>query len=230
MTALLVAVVIAGVTGSLHCAAMCGPFAGVSGHLPAYGAGRLVAYATLGAIAGALGAAVDLAGDLATVGRIAMPLAGAALIAWGGLALARALGWRRGGGAAAGATGPMLHAIRRRRDARRAATIGALTALLPCGWLWAFVVVAGGTGAPHAGAAVMAALWLGSMPALIGAGAALRALGRRLGPRVPVITASLQIAIGVVALAIRVPALDATPPATPPGAAPTTVPTEASCH
>ncbi|MEZ4299985.1 MAG: sulfite exporter TauE/SafE family protein [Polyangiaceae bacterium] len=51
-----------GILGSLHCAGMCGPLAvagcsksrGVSG-APGYFAGRLVAYATLGAVVGHLG-------------------------------------------------------------------------------------------------------------------------------------------------------------------------------
>ncbi len=225
MTGLLLAVLLAGFTGSLHCAAMCGPFAALAHHQPAYAAGRLGAYLVLGMLAGALGAAVDLAGDLAAISRIAMLLAGVTLVAWGVLALARALGLRRARAGAAASSAPMLYAIRRRRPRSRAALIGALTARLPCGWLWAFVVVAAGTAAPWRGATVMAALWLGSTPALIGAGVTLHALARRLGPRLPVLTASLQIAVGVFALVIRAPLLDAPAPRGD-GA----VPVEASCH
>lgn len=225
MTGLLVAVLIAGFTGSLHCAAMCGPFAGLARHQTAYAVGRLAAYLVLGVLAGALGAAVDLAGDLAAVGGIAMLVAGAALLVWGTVSLARALGLFRRGASAAGPARPMLYAIRRERRVLRAGLIGAFTALLPCGWLWAFVVVAAGTAAPTSGAAVMAALWLGSTPALLGAGLTLRALARRLGPRLPVVTASLQIAVGVLALAVRAPMIDAAPPA-----ATVEVPAEASCH
>ena len=206
MSALLFGVLVAGLTGSLHCAAMCGPFAGLARHQPAYAAGRLAAYLGLGVIAGALGAAVDLAGDLAAIGPVAMTIAGVALIVWGALSLARALGLL-GGRAAAGPVRPMLYAIGRRRRATRAALIGAFTALLPCGWLWAFVVVAAGTGAPAQGALVMAALWLGSAPALAGAGLTVQALAVRLGPRLPLVTAGLQIAIGVLALVMRAPLL-----------------------
>ncbi|MBE7450024.1 MAG: sulfite exporter TauE/SafE family protein [Kofleriaceae bacterium] len=41
----------------------------------------------------------------------------------------------------------------------RAALLGLLSAALPCGWLWAFVVVAAGTGSPVGGALVMTAFW-----------------------------------------------------------------------
>jgi uncharacterized protein len=235
VTALLVAVLASSFAGSLHCAAMCGPLATLAGaadpgaprlapHL-AYGLGRLAAYLGLGVVAGALGAAVDLAGDLAAVGRLAMLVAGAAMLVWGGLALARALGWRRGGGGSAGATRPMLLAIRRRRPAVRGALVGLLTAALPCGWLYAFVVVAAGTGSPPGGAAVMAVFWLGGVPALLGAGLSLRALARRLGHRLPVLTAGLQIGVGVFALVARAPMLEPAP-----AAASTAVPGEPSCH
>jgi len=216
--ALLAAVLASAVVGSLHCAAMCGPLAGIAGtsdpgaprwrpHL-AYGGGRLAAYLVLGVIAGAVGAAVDLAGNLASVGRVAMIVAGVAMLAWGGWSLTRALGLRRGGPGGAGDARPMLYAIRRRRPALRAALVGMLTAALPCGWLYAFVIVAAGTGSPAMGAAVMATFWLGTTPALLGAGLTLRTLARRLGPRLPVITASLQIVVGAVALAVRAPMLD----------------------
>lgn len=231
MIALLGAVLVASLGGSLHCAAMCGPFAGLAGgtapgarwtpHV-SYALGRLGSYVLLGAIAGAIGAAVDVA----SIGGVAMVIAGVAMLLWGGASLARALGWRRGS-SAGGATGPMLYAIRRKRPALRAALVGVLTAALPCGWLYAFVVVAAGTASPLLGGAVMATFWLGSQPALLGAGLTLRALARKLGPRLPVVTASLQIAVGVIALGMRAPmVLD--PPA---HAHHSTNPTEAtSCH
>jgi len=238
VTALLVAVLVSSIAGSLHCAAMCGPFAGLAGgtepgarwapHV-AYGLGRLGAYAVLGTIAGAVGAAVDVVGDLASIGGIAMIVAGIAMLGWGGLSLARALGIRRGG-QGAGSARPMLYAIRRRRPAVRGALVGLLTAALPCGWLYAFVVVAAGTGSPLLGAAVMATFWLGTMPALLGAGLSMRALARRLGRRLPLVTAGLQIAIGVVALVARAPMVGRTPHLVDHATTTTSVPTEHSCH
>jgi len=210
VTALLVTVLASAFAGSLHCAAMCGPLAGLAGtgdpsvarwlpHL-AYGAGRLAAYLTLGVIAGAVGATIDLAGELVAIGELAMILAGVAMLATGTLALARVIRHR---GRRAPSTRPLLYAIRRRRPLVRGVLVGLLTAALPCGWLYAFVVVAAGTATPLGGAAVMAAFWLGSTPALIGAGLSLRALARRLGPRLPVLTAVLQLGLGTVALVER---------------------------
>lgn len=219
MIALGLAVFVAALAGSVHCAAMCGPLAslamGPRGRLPAglgYAGGRLVAYVTLGALAGGLGAGVDLVGELLSFARLAMIAAGVTLLAWGSWSLARALGWvtRTPG---AGATRPMLHAIRRRRPAWRGALVGVFTAALPCGWLYAFVAVAAGTGAPLTGAAVMAIFWLGSTPATLGGGAVLRILGRLVGRRAPVMVAVLQIAIGALVLIVRLPVLSYAPSA-----------------
>src|SRR5690606_18807129 len=53
----------------------------------------------------------------------------------------------------------------------RAALLGVSTGLLPCGWLYAFALSAAATGSARDGALVMAAFWLGSVPALVGVGA-----------------------------------------------------------
>ncbi len=224
MIALLGSVVAASAAGSLHCAAMCGPL----GHRERpvqYNLGRLGAYVTLGAIAGGVGSAIDLAGRAASVQRAAMIVAAGVIVAWGTLALAAALGvavpriapraWGRG-----------LVQIRRRRPAVRAALLGLLSAALPCGWLWAFVVVAGGTGGVGAGAAVMIAFWLGTVPMMMGVATLARPLIRRLGARLPVVTALALIAVGVAALAARTPMLGAELAAPAHGA----VPSAPACH
>ena len=62
------------------------------------------------------------------------------------------------------------------RPLPRSLGIGLLTAFLPCGWLYLFAAYAAGTGSPARGAMVMAAFWLGGVPALLLAGLG----GRRL--------------------------------------------------
>ncbi len=46
-------------------------------------------------------------------------------------------------------------------------SIGILTPLLPCGWLYLFAGIAASTGSPIQGILVMLALWLGSLPWLL---------------------------------------------------------------
>lgn len=160
-----------GLGGSAHCALMCGPLACV-GLGPdraarwraglAWQAGRVAVYGLVGV---ALGAS----------GRGGLALARAPL--------ARALPWIMVAGLVLSAVEvtrrlPALPGLARvpRLLARlgagfsleaRAAFRGAATPFLPCGLLYGAFVVALGTGAPLAGAAVMVAFSLGALPALL---------------------------------------------------------------
>lgn len=216
----LAAVLLASLAGSPHCAGMCGVFvamacganrdAGRSAHVRtqlAYHGGRLVGYATLGAIAGALGGAINLGADAAGLQHAAAILAAATMLVVGSAWLLAETGLRlprvptprlirsafRAGISRAdrfGATG-------------RALTIGLLTALLPCGWLWAFAIIAAGTASPIWGAAVMATFWVGTVPILAGLGLGIGALRARLGPRARALAAVVMIAIAT-ATVVRV--------------------------
>jgi len=208
---LLAGVWVASLVGSAHCAGMCGAFVLLAGsplrRQVAYHAGRLVTYSLLGALAGALGAALDLGGATLGVERLALALAGLALIAYGAGLLARLAGLRVRGlepparlaalygrvASRLGTIGPMPRAL----------AIGMLSTLLPCGWLYAFVVTAAGTGSAALGALAMTLFWAGSLPALaaVSASAAMLSPLRR---RAPALAALALIAIGLVAVAGRV--------------------------
>lgn len=135
-----------------------------------YHALRGVSYAGVGAAAGALGSLAGVSGTVSGVQRVAMLVAGTALVVAG----LGALGAWRGLGrswlpARVHATLARWHAWVLTRGAfARALLLGAGAPLLPCGWLWAFVAVAATTGSAGAGAAVMGAFWLGTIPALVG--------------------------------------------------------------
>jgi uncharacterized protein len=221
MHELLVTVLVASLVGSLHCVGMCGPLvgfvAGASAHGPgstwahaAYHAGRLLTYTTLGAVAGSVGAAFDLAGQASGWSRSAGLLAGGLIVLWGGILLAQALGMRGLQGlrlepkaSARGWFGQTLVRIGRKPPVWRSAALGLASTLLPCGWLYGFAVLAAGTGSPYAGAAVMATFWLGSVPALLGAGMGIRALASALGPRLSWIMPALFIVLGLLTVAQR---------------------------
>lgn len=220
MGALLVTVLVASLVGSLHCVGMCGPFvafyAGGDGSRGirrlashgVYSAGRLVAYLILGAAAGAIGAALDLAGSLAGFQRIAAVAAGAIMVAWGVLALLRIRGVRLFPSAAGATLGGRwirnaFQAVADKPPVARAAAVGLLTGLLPCGWLWAFLVTAAGTGGALSGVAVMAAFWLGTVPALLAVGLGAQLIAAPLRRHVPAATAVLLVALGIFAIASR---------------------------
>ena len=83
----------------------------------------------------------------------------------------------------------------------RAGALGLLTTLLPCGWLYTFVVTAGGTGNPVAGAAVMLAFWAGTVPMMLTMGLGVRRLARPLARHLPMASAVLVLALGVLSIA-----------------------------
>lgn len=211
---LLASILLASLLGSIHCAGMCGPFtclySGPRGETPrlgthaTYNAGRLVSYVLLGAIAGSIGARVDVLGRFAGVGHLAALVAGCLMVAWAAATIGAALGarvrmslapeWARR------TLGGVLVSASRQPPELRALLVGLLTTLLPCGWLYTFVVVAGSTGSALAGAGVMAVFWMGTVPALfaIGVGAA-----RVLGPfarRLPVVAATFVLVLGLLTI------------------------------
>lgn len=217
---LLAGVLLASLVGSIHCAAMCGGFvcayagtgaarglAGLPAHL-AYNAGRLVSYVTLGLAAGAIGARVDDLGRLAGVARGAALLAGALMVAWALAMIGASFGTRPPGMLAPEwlkrRLGSLLVAMRDEPPVARAAITGLLTTLLPCGWLYTFVVSAGGTGSPIAGAGAMLAFWLGTLPMMLAFGfGAQRVLGP-LARRLPLAAATLVLVLGLLSIAGRV--------------------------
>lgn len=211
------AILTASLLGSVHCAAMCGGLTclyvdpslrrlGLPHAL--YNGGRLVAYATLGAIAGGIGGGVDRFGAAAGWARAAATVAGALMIAYGLVRLAATLGVRLpriDTGPAIGA--PVLRVIgwaRRRSPHVRAAVTGLATGMLPCGWLYAFVLTAAAAGSAASGALVMSVFWLGTLPMLLAVGVGVQRGAGALGRRLPVLAAGTLVVVGALTVAGRV--------------------------
>jgi len=221
MTSLLLAVLVASLVGSLHCAGMCGGIValcvGVGGDdtgggmlrrsgrlLAAYNLGRLPTYAALGAASGLVGRAIDLGGGEVGMPRAAAVIAGALMIGFGVAVLLRAGGVRLGC-----ASMPVWVRNLFARGTklamglppmRRAVIVGLLTGFLPCGWLYAFVVASASTGSALGGAAVMTAFWLGTVPVLVAVGFGIRFVAAPLRRFVPGLTAATLLIVGVVAV------------------------------
>ena len=226
------AVAIASLVGSLHCAGMCGPIAALaggtgrsgsregcdsqggcaaprrsSGTTLCYQAGRLTTYLAIGLAAGALGAALDLGGDWVGWQVGAAWLAGITSIGIGVAVLVKH--WLGRFWHLPLPKGLMNFIVRVRKASAgwspraRATTLGLVTGLLPCGWLYTFVLVAAGTGSPWAGAAVMGLLWAGALPVLVSLGISARWIAGRWGRHATWATAVLVIAIGVTTIRSR---------------------------
>ncbi|MBK6849105.1 MAG: sulfite exporter TauE/SafE family protein [Proteobacteria bacterium] len=204
LTPVLVAALAAGLLGTLHCAAMCGPLAlaATDGKLRgalAYLGGRFLGYAAVGAVLGAVGEHAMCRLPMATVNLVSSVLLVAALVwqAW------RALRARRPAPRpAAIGRAPRVPLTSRlgtllARLPRRGLGLGLATAVLPCGMLipaWTLAMTSGG--APS-GALVMLAFGAASAPGLLApllAGPALV----RLGARVPAgVQAALWLALAI---------------------------------
>jgi sulfite exporter TauE/SafE len=187
---------------------MCGPLVGMHGSsfrlAWLHSLGRLATYVVLGALAGVVGGAIDLAGRLGNLQRVATIVAGLVVVAWGLTLLARALGHGAPPRPSRSTVfSSALVRIRTRRPRVRAWLVGMVNGFLPCGWLWVFVVTAGGTASSGRGAAVMIAFWLGTVPAMVGLVALAGPAFARIRARMPAITALAVLAIGLGTLAVR---------------------------
>ena len=214
----LIPIVSAGLFGSAHCIGMCGPLvavasdgaSGARGRIRVqlgYQLARLTSYVALGVVAGSLGRALDLAGQAAGLGRAAAVLAGVTMSLWGLAAMLSAVGvalqlphlrtmpaflsrW--------------LGRVRQRPPLLRAVLLGGASALLPCGFLYAFALAGAATGSPLGGALVMAALWLGNLPALLGFGLVMAGALSKVKRHVPLLSAACVFALGILTLNSRV--------------------------
>lgn len=213
MTALIIAVFLASILGSLHCAGMCGAFVAIAcGKTEssfrtacslqcAYHGGRLLTYTALGVAAGFAGQLMNLAGTLAGIQPFAAMLAGATMVTFALFTLAKIYGFNT-----ARLRPPTFMATWLARGHRasmnrppvvRAMLIGLLTTLLPCGWLYAFVVTAAGTGHPLTGGLTMFVFWLGTLPMLVTIGAGVQRLSGTLGAKMPVLTCLVLLVVGM---------------------------------
>jgi hypothetical protein len=203
----------------MHCIGMCGGLIAVASDgasgtkqrvvvQAGYQAARLSSYVALGAIAGGVGKALDLAGQAAGLGEAAAVLAGATMSLWGLLAVLEATGalkrqlprFRLMPARAAA----WLGSARQRPPLVRAVLLGGASALLPCGFLYAFALAAAATGSSLGGALVMTALWLGNLPALLGFGLLLAGALSRVKRHIPLLSAASVLLLGVFTLNSRV--------------------------
>ncbi len=214
MLPLMIAVLSASLLGSLHCAGMCGGlmfFAigsdqentkGTRTRLQcAYHGGRMITYTLLGIIAGTIGQAVNFGGSYLGLQRTAAIFAGVMMIGFGVITLARIRGIRI---AHVKVPGPLRRFVERSQRAafaltpfKRALSIGLLTTLLPCGWLYAYAFIAAGTASPFWGGATMMLFWVGTLPVMVSLGTGIQFLAGRLNSKLPYITAGAVVVVGV---------------------------------
>jgi uncharacterized protein len=195
---------VAGVTGSLHCALMCGPLAcatlpqregraraAVSWHL-----GRIVAYTLVGFALGALGRTVSQ--TLVVSVQPVLPWVMAAGLVITAFDLAKHARPLPG---VAGISRALARAGAKLQPTTRTFLLGAATPFLPCGLLYGLFLAAIATGSPWAGAGVLLAFSLGALPAL--AAVQLGARHLNVSPRVALVARRVVPLVAAVVLIAR---------------------------
>lgn len=176
-----------GLLGGVHCAAMCGGIVGMTsasrgdgksprgGFAAFYNAGRILSYVAAGALAGAFGqAGVALRGGAlaqhllmfamgVTLIIVALNVAGVRPVTRG-IESAGAFLWRR--------IQPFSRRFLPVTTHRQAFGLGALWGWLPCGMVYAVLLMAFASGSAVEGALILAAFGLGTLPNLLLIGAA----------------------------------------------------------
>ena len=210
---------LAGFFGSGHCLGMCGPIVvllespdGQPGALNptlrrlAYNSGRMLFYVLLGVIAGTLGVVLTKIAGIKIGLSILRILAGLLVIALGLNLLFdfRSLSYlEKGGTLVWRRLSPLARHVLPISTPARALGAGFIWGALPCGLVYSSVAIAGTSGSAASGALIMLVFWLGTLPALLLAGASARKLGewtRR--PMLRRVTGLLLVGIGFFALAM----------------------------
>lgn len=179
----LVAAFLVGFLGGAHCVGMCGGIvAAMSWHGGVrqpfglhlgYNLGRILSYTLAGALAGLVGSAAFLSAHLLPLQQALYLLAQVVLILLGlylaGLNRAILVLERVGGGLWARLQ-PRLGRLLPVRSPGQALVAGALWGWLPCGLVYSVLVSALASGGPLAGAGLMLAFGLGTLPNLLAMG------------------------------------------------------------
>jgi sulfite exporter TauE/SafE len=196
---------------------MCGAFAGfcaTSSESPRamgvmYHLGRLLAYGTLGGVAGVFGSQLDEAAREFGITWISGFLVGIILILSGTLQVipatffSRYFGWIRDSLPTISSAHSKIVKISSRSPKRTGLLLGISASLLPCGWLYTFVLLAGSMGGILQGIVVMVAFWAGTLPILIVGAGGVSWIFSRIGRNARTISALCIICAGIASLFIH---------------------------
>ena len=196
-------VLIASLMGSMHCLGMCGAIVSVLKPTPAgvasYHLGRLLGYLSLGGLAGLAGGQLLAQQRPLIAGFAAAWLAG--MFIWLGIRVWREQSFhlRLPAPIEALAQKIMGRALRQ-QGAASGLMIGLSSVLLPCGWLYMFILGAVATQSLWLGALFLFSFWLGTVPVLTLAPALLSGILQRLTPTSRKLSSSVLILAGFVTI------------------------------
>jgi hypothetical protein len=177
----LLAALLAGLLGGVHCVGMCGGIVAAfsfrtDGSTPpfrlhlAYNLGRVSSYTLFGAVAGALGGSLTLTGlmpvqiGLYVLAQVVMILLGLYLAGFNRWVLV----FERAGGVLWQRVRPLFQKLLPVKSTPQAVAAGMAWGWLPCGLVYSVLVSALASGSATSGAALMLAFGLGTLPNLLG--------------------------------------------------------------
>ena len=177
----LLSALLVGLFGGVHCVGMCGgivaafSFRADGGKPPfrlhlGYNVGRVLSYTLFGALAGALGASLNLLEirplqiALYVLAQAVMILLGLYLAGWNQWVLV----FEKAGGALWSRVQPLFRKLLPVRNLPGALLAGMIWGWLPCGLVYSVLVAALAAGSASSGAALMLAFGLGTLPNLLG--------------------------------------------------------------
>lgn len=214
-------VFIASLLGSAHCAAMCGGLASFCSGFCAkkfnynYHLGRLSSYLILGATAGMLGASVDRFYKFEHSQSIVSLITGGFLILWGLLYLVGKVERVKKMLGANIISSKLSNTFKKliesfvgndpKQWSKRSYLVGFFSAFMPCGWLYAFVLVSASTGSVLTAMLTMFVFWLGTVPALIFVGEVSKGFSNRVRKYSPCLVAIVLILAGLSSVGVRQP-------------------------
>jgi len=198
-------VLLSSLAGSAHCGLMCGPLLLASTKNSSqrylYHFGRLFTYLALGALAGAFGGVLFLETyapllALFTALFLSFLFIGSGIQVWTGRntfsPLQRMHRWLW-----------QQNFMQTRNENIRSLLIGASSGILPCGWLYSFVLAALATRSLFLGVSLLFFFWLGTLPILNSLGWGLEKLAKPLREKFPKLIASALIFTGLLILPIK---------------------------
>ena len=195
-----VAVLIASILGSTHCATMCGPIAitlsNSNSSMSLYHIGRLLSYLTLGIIAGFIGEAF-LSNNFHIISTISIILISIFLIYTGyKLVMGKPLEMLPARTITKIISVPARWSLGQSKYIK-SLTIGIANGFLPCGWVYIFVIGAIATKSPHYAAGILFIFWVGTLPALSAFPFIFRKVLRKAPRKLAVAAGLILIVVGV---------------------------------